>query len=131
MTRVVYTIYGNMVRFIDADFIHDHEISTMTIPGAHVMRSEMRAQIHYLTEFGCNADEIRLHLGLSVFPQVMYNIRHHQLRQYRICQTVQLEKKIPKYSNFDTCLLRDQKYFDGYCFFILSFQELQSVKRLL
>jgi hypothetical protein len=86
----------NVVRFVDPDFMHNYEISTMRVAGTHVLDSGTPAQIYRLSELGYYASQICRRLGLSTFPEVGYNIHHGQSRQYRTGQAVPIEKKNSK-----------------------------------
>jgi hypothetical protein len=110
-------VEDNVVRFIGAYFMHNHDLSIIKVSGANDIDNETRMEIQHLTELGFNAGQVRLRLGLTVSPHVPYNIRRDQLRQYRTSQANKLQQEISKSSDFETCLPRDGQHFAGCDFF--------------
>jgi hypothetical protein len=123
--RAVYTIEDRVVRFVGANFVHDHDPGAMTVAGARAMDTETREEICHLTELRLTGGQIRLQLGLSESPQVLYNIRRNQLREYRTAQALRLENEITKYPDFDTCLLKQQPHFVACYFFHTAYMGTQ------
>jgi hypothetical protein len=116
---VSFTIHDNIVRFMEAEFVHNHPLSDVTSKRAPLLTLETREKIQYLTSIGFSAGHIQLHLGLSVPPQTLYNARRIQLRQYRSNQAIALEAQIPTYDDYHTRLLPDDNRFVG-CYFFQS-----------
>jgi hypothetical protein len=105
--QVSVQIQDKIVRSIEAEFVHNHRLSEVTSRRAPILPSETRDEIQYLTSIGCSAGHIRLHLGLSIPRQSLYNAGWAQLRQYRSNQTAAFEVQIPTYVDYYTRLLRD------------------------
>jgi hypothetical protein len=115
--HVSFTIRDNIVRFMEAEFVHNHHLSDVTSKRAPLLTLERREEIQYLTSIGCYAGHIRLQLGLSIPRQTLYNARRIQPRQYRSNQAAALETQIPTYDDYHTRLLRDDNRLAGCYFF--------------
>jgi hypothetical protein len=117
--HVLFTIRDNIVRFMEAEFVHNYRLSEVTSERAPLLTLEARGEIRYLTSIGCSAGHVRLHLGLSVPRRTLYNARRIQFRQYKGNQAAALEAHIPTYDDYHSRLLHDDNRLAG-CYFFQS-----------
>jgi hypothetical protein len=90
---VLFIMTDHIVRLTNSRFVHNHLGSETERTPRQFLSEERRAEIRYLTPIGCSGGQIRVHPGLTVPAQTLYNAGRLQLSQYRRNQAARLEEE--------------------------------------
>jgi hypothetical protein len=86
------------VRIYEQHWEHNHDVDEVTLQSFDELTPTQRAQIDDLTSMNMTAGQIRIHMGLAVSAEVLYDARRRQLRKF---WQDQAEKLLQEVQNWD------------------------------